>query len=111
GVDADRLARLDQVAGDAVVAAALAERRRQSLKREGRQGQGMTVALDEDRRFTGHGSIASFAHWSWVTGHRLLVMSHWSLVSDAAPLGLSGGPGDLGLATPPRRMGRATKDS
>ena len=58
-VDADRLARLDQVAGDAVVAAPLAQRRGQPLEGQGRQGEGVAVALDLDRRFAGHELIAS----------------------------------------------------
>ena len=53
-IDADRLARLDQVAGDAVVAASLAQRRGQPLKGHRRQREGVAVALDLDHRFAGH---------------------------------------------------------
>src|SRR5439155_15336166 len=49
----------DQVAGDAIVAAPLAERRGQPLKGNGRQGQGVAVALNGNGRFAGHDSIAS----------------------------------------------------
>ena len=37
----------------------LHKRRRQALKGYRRQREGVTVALDRDRRFAGHGSIAS----------------------------------------------------
>ena len=50
-VDPDRLARLDQVAGDAVVAAPLAEGRGEALEGQGRQGEGVAVVPDGDRRF------------------------------------------------------------
>ncbi len=46
GIHPDRLARLDQVAGDAVVSAPLAERRGEPLKRQRRQAEGVAVALD-----------------------------------------------------------------
>ena len=54
-IDPGRLARLDQVAGDAVVAAPLAQGRRQPLKGHGRQRERVAVALDLDHRIGGHG--------------------------------------------------------
>ena len=59
GIDPGRLACLDQVAGDAVVAAPLAQGRRQPLKGHGRQRERVAVALDLDHRIGGHGFIAS----------------------------------------------------